>query len=349
MKKMLKPNKVSIFILLSALFLCRLASAQEPAMWQQYVATFISPDGRVIDYSQNQNSHSEGQGYGMLLAAAYNDRDTFERLWLWTKKNLGVRDDSLMAWQWGMRQNRQWEAVDYNNATDGDVLIAYGLLKGWEKWSNEGYKTEAVKIIISLREKLAVDWQGHTFLLPGYYGFTKDGVIVLNTSYMIFPAYRKFAEVDKKQFWEKVYKDSLDMAGRACFGNPCFPSDWIMADGKGVSIYKERQPRYGYEAVRMVLYLLWDRQRLPAGVQTLLNLYNQFGYIPLWIDLEAEGISLKPSSAGFYAIYGLAAEKTGNLEAGRKLKEEARKKLMTEKNDYYSFSLYMLTTIEGGL
>nr|WP_301540442.1 glycosyl hydrolase family 8 [Proteus mirabilis] len=43
-------------------------ATETQAGWQQFKARYITPEGRVID-SANQNiSHSEGQGYGMLMA-----------------------------------------------------------------------------------------------------------------------------------------------------------------------------------------------------------------------------------------------------------------------------------------
>ena len=51
----------------------------QPGTWEHYKKTFISNDGRVIDYYQEQCSHSEGQGYGMLLAVRHNDKETFSQ------------------------------------------------------------------------------------------------------------------------------------------------------------------------------------------------------------------------------------------------------------------------------
>ena len=42
------------------------------------------PDGRVVDNVNGGISHPESQGYGMLLAIAAGDRDTFERIWSFT-------------------------------------------------------------------------------------------------------------------------------------------------------------------------------------------------------------------------------------------------------------------------
>ena len=70
------------------------------AAWRAYRARFITDQGRLVDTANGQISHSEGQGYGMLLAVAAGDRVSFERIWGWTRANLMVRGDELQAWRW---------------------------------------------------------------------------------------------------------------------------------------------------------------------------------------------------------------------------------------------------------
>ncbi len=76
--------------------------------WRAYRERFVTPQGRVVDTGNGGISHSEGQGYGMLLAVAADDRATFERIWTWTRANLMVRDDQLLAWRWSRSGALQW-------------------------------------------------------------------------------------------------------------------------------------------------------------------------------------------------------------------------------------------------
>lgn len=330
---------------IAVVFFCSTAYGQEDPLWEQYKSVFISRDGRIIDYSQDQTSHSEGQGYGMLLAIANDDKAMFEKIWLWTKINMGGRADNLFAWHWGKRPNGQWGIFDYNSATDGDILIAYGLLRAAEKWSENSYRNEGIRIIESLRKNLSVSRHGHTVLLPSYYGFAKDDSFVLNPSYIIFPAFRYFAKADDKTFWEKIYKDGASIVGMSCFGSWCLPSDWITLTDSNVSIYKEKKPYFGYEAIRILLNLSGENDlQLPKGLKRILDIYTKLGYIPQWIDLERNSVSLTAASAGFYAVYALAARKNGDNGLSQKLFKEATEKLIYEKNNYFSFSLYLLAT-----
>ncbi len=327
------------------------AYGYDRALWEQYKTDFISSDGRVTDYYQGLISHSEGQGYGMRLSVLYDDKATFEKIWQWTKNNLKVRAaDNLFAWQWGKRPNGEWKVIDYNTATDGDILIAYALLKANEKWHDEGYRSEALKVIQDIRKNLSITWQGHTFLLPGYYGFTNENGVEINASYSVLPAFRYFAREEQQSFWDKVYKDNLFLIEHSCFGKLSLPADWVFLTEGRISISGGRTPYFGGEAIRILLFLSSEKTpQYPPGVGKLLDIYKRIGYLPLWIDLEKDSFSLRPAPAGYYAIYALAARRMGDAALSKKLLGEAREKLNDDKKKgYYSFSLYLLATGEEG-
>jgi endo-1,4-beta-D-glucanase Y len=340
-------KSLSLLLLLS---LSTLAYGQDNGLWGQYKANFVSTDGRVTDFYQDRISHSESQGYGMWLSVIYDDKAAFENIWVWTKNNLRVRADDLFAWQWGKRPNGEWKVLDYNNATDGDILIAYALLMAHKKWPDSNYRNEALKVIRDIRTQLSVKWNRRTFLLPGYYGFKKEHGFVINPSYLILPAFRHFAQEDKRSFWKKIYRDALFLIEQSCFGTLCMPADWVIITEGKISLYAEKSPYYGSEAIRILLYLSSEEPlRYPKGIRKLLDIYKNTGSLPLWIDLEKNSYSLRTASAGYYAIYALAAKKLGDTAISNKLLKEARNKLKNEKNSYYSFSLYLLATAENGI
>ncbi|MGR3319610.1 MAG: glycosyl hydrolase family 8, partial [Candidatus Anammoxibacter sp.] len=321
--------------------LCNLAYGEEQHLWEEYRDYFINEDGRVVDYYNGHISHSEGQSYGMFLSVTYNDKATFDRLWQWAKDNLGVRADHLFAWKWGERTKDTWGIIDYNNATDGDILIAYALLQAEERWPGSNYKEEGLRIIKSLRENMAINWKDYTFLLPGYFGFNRGDSFVINPSYSIFAAYRNFAKVDENAFWEKVYKDSLLLFVKSRFGTLQLPADWVILNETGISIFNEKKPYFGYEAIRTLLYISWEEDfLLPDKLEKILDIYKKLGYMPLWVDLANDSISLASAPGGFYAVYALAAKRVGEHVLSERLFKEAREKL--DRNDYYSFSLYLM-------
>ena len=121
------------------------------SLWREYSARFIDPSGRVIDTGNGGISHSEGQGYGMLIAVAAGDRAGFDRMWAWTRAELGVRYDHLFGWKWDPGRSR---AVDANNASDGDLLIAWALAEAAAYWNDSGFLVDATKIVADIESKL---------------------------------------------------------------------------------------------------------------------------------------------------------------------------------------------------
>ena len=338
---MRKKKLLRVAVLFMAVLIAGGAEAGADPLWDRFLKEFASEDGRIKDYSQSAVSHSEGQGYGMLLAVAYGDKENFETIWRWTENNLAVRKDKLFAWQWGKRPNGKWDVLDYNNATDGDILIAYALLRAGDKWKEGDYSAKGREIVRAIREKLAVEWKGRAYLLPGYEGFEKSG-ITLSPAYVILPAFRYFTGVDDKTFWDRIYKDGAALLGECSFGKWGLPADWIKLereDGFGKNL------NYGFSAVRVLLHLSFEKNMpYPKGLAHLFGHFGRQGFIPLEIDLERNSLSMEPARAGFYAIYARAAEKSGMKSLAEQLKKEADKILKTEKRSYYSFVLYLLAT-----
>ena len=95
-----------------------------------------------------------------------NDRAAFERIWAWTRANLMVRDDQLIAWRW---EPGQRPAVsDMNNASDGDILIAWALAEAAELWADVAHRASGRRIAVEIGRKLALFKSPHgALLLPG--------------------------------------------------------------------------------------------------------------------------------------------------------------------------------------
>ena len=186
---------LSIIIVISALLgSAGCASPVNNERWLQYQKQFISNDGRVIDNGNANISHSEGQGYGMLLAVAANDRATFDKLWQWTQKNLAKRSDDLFAWRW--IPNASPNVSDKNNASDGDILIAWALGRASDQFDEPEYAKAAQKIASAVRRQLIRDTDFGKQLLPGSQGFESPESIVINPSYLLLPAFQELRRWD---------------------------------------------------------------------------------------------------------------------------------------------------------
>ena len=314
--------------------------------WNDYKANFISNDGRVIDYYQGKISHSEGQGYGLILAVLNNDRATFDKIWSWTRNNLQVRKaDKLFCWSWGRRPNGKWQVIDYNNATDGDILIGWALYLAWEKWKEPRFEQEAREIISAIRTELVISEEGRLFLLPGYYGFHDQDKIVINPSYLILKAFEDFSRWDSQPFWKRLAQSSKEYLKLLQFGQWSLPSDWAFFDKKARSFLPfKRGPCFSWDAWRLFLYGAWVKEpALLKGFRYLFEYFEKNGYLPESVDLKKDKVSLKSGSAGVYAALAAYALALGREKAARKLCEVADEKVVHQGKDYFSASLYLLS------
>jgi len=99
--------------------------------WSSYQQHFISPDGRVTDFSRGSMTTSEGQSYALFFSLVADDAKEFERIRQWTEDNLasGSLAENLPAWSWGKDARGGWGVLDRNSAADADLWIAYSLLE----------------------------------------------------------------------------------------------------------------------------------------------------------------------------------------------------------------------------
>lgn len=321
--------------------------------WEEFKTRFLSPDGRIIDPGQADSSHSEGQGYGLLLAAMHSDRKTFDRVWKWSRDNLAVRrSDALSAWRWGRREGvggDAWLPLDYNNATDGDLLLALGLLEGGARWGEPAYVEAARPIVVSVRQRLVVERGGRLVLLPGYFGFQSPQGVTVNPSYLIRAAFAAFAKVDEAAFWERLDRDAA-----ACLEAVAAPPsglipDWVLAGPDGaLRPAPDRPDRHGYEAVRTLLYAVWRDPGRPApGAAWLLAEYERAGRLAAHYDLSRNppAPSEQEAPAGFHAVLARAAAEMGRNEAAVRLRARADELLAGEGRDYYSYALCLLAGV----
>jgi endoglucanase len=328
------------------MLIARCEAAPTDAAWHHFKTRFISGDGRVLDVKQGAISHSEGQGYAMLLAEHFRDRPLFDRLWTWTRSNLQVRHDALLAWRWGQRENGEWLVADYNNATDGDLLVAYALYKASERWGEARYAVEARRIVQDIRRHLAVHLDDHVLILPAYTGFAGPAGFSFNPSYFIAAAYRKFATFDDAVFWRRAEEGGRYLLQRACSNHSFLPADWLGVGDRTPSTGEQRGRRFGYEAIRGFLYASWDGEPPPpCSAARLLTIHRERGIVPEWVSLDDDETATRESPAGFYAVLATVASASKLPEQSKTLRERAIAKLASEPDDYYSHALFLLSEL----
>ncbi|MGO4706240.1 glycosyl hydrolase family 8 [Microvirga sp. 2MCAF38] len=226
--------------------------------WDAYRARFVAPTGRVIDNANGDISHSEGQGYGLLLAFAAGDRKTFEQIWTFTFTQFLIRDDGLSVWKWD--PDARPNVSDRNNATDGDILIAYALARAGASWRDSRYVQAAQSIARAIGRSAIVRGTGRPVLLPGSTGFgladRPDGPII-NLSYWVFEAFPTLAALAPEYDWNGVWREGITLLQQVDQTKTRLPADWLSIREKGqIGPADGFPPEFGYNSLRIPLYLL---------------------------------------------------------------------------------------------
>lgn len=320
------------------------AQAQSLKGWGEWKTTYMQADGRVLDTAQKNISHSEGQGYAMLLATAANDRAAFDALWTWTQNNLSsVRNDGLLAWRWEPGRG----VTDTNPAADGDLLVAWALARAAQQFKHTVYRDQALRLTKSIREKLVVEgtpWG--TVLKPGVTGFDTGRGLVVNPSYWVFPAFVALQQIDPTPMWQALTTSGLRLLEIAHFGRWGLPPDWLLLSNP-LEPSPTHVPRHGYDAARIPLYLHWaGHVRTPANkarLEPFKKFWTHFqctSFLPAWTNVQDNSIDSYGADPGVAAIRTLLA--TG--------KPPAQRPPMTAQS-YYSATLGLLVEVaarEGG-
>lgn len=265
--------------------------------WSQFKAAYIQ-DGRVIDRGQKGISHSEGQGMALLLAVHNNDPTTFAQIWNWTQHNLQIREDKLFAWSWSPAAGIN----DLNNASDGDLFIAWALSKAHTKWNEPRYLFAAIQVSQSIRAKLLRNTAKGLVLLPGAMGFEKSDYLKLNLSYWVFPAINELSTLDPSAEWEQLSITGLKLIQEAQFGKWQLPSDWLKLEGNQLLAVDGAQ--FGYDAVRIPLYLIWGQQASPSSMKSFQNFWGSFSgkSFPAWVNVINGDMATYDAPIGFQNV-----------------------------------------------
>lgn len=277
------------------------------ALWTAFKDRFVTSDGRVLDTANENISHSEGQGYGMILAVAHDDPAAFTRLWDWTYANLLIRPDGLLVWKWTPHGESRYP--DTNSASDGDILVAYALLLAGERFNNPAFTELGLELVAAVQRDLIVEVGGYTVLLPGPEGFRRDdGSIIVNPSYWVFPALDLFSDLPDGAIWRTVIADGLRVLEEARFSRWNLNPDWAILTPEGRFELPDPDtfpPVFGYNAVRIPLYLRWGNM-VPEAEP--IAVYRRFwdetsdeGSMPIVVDLAAEQVDARGGNSGFLA------------------------------------------------
>jgi endoglucanase len=307
----------------------------DAAAWAAFRQRFVTPDGRVIDTGNHDVSHTESQGWGMLFATSFDDRDTFDRIEAWTRRTLRRPSDALHIWRY--TPNAANPLDDPNNATDGDLFIAYALSLAAARWNRPDLRGQAETIARSILALLVVEVHGLTLLAPGVDGFRRSDGLVINPSYYAFTAMAALQRVAPSPVWAALRRDGIVALDKARFGTWNLPPDWALAANDGTfRPAPDQPPRYSYDAIRVPLYLAWagiDSPVLPAVAAWWHQATPPPAGIPAWVDVVTGAVADYPAGPGMAAATRLA------------IGEDTPPPAITPGMDYYTAALCLLTRL----
>ncbi|QIX95850.1 glycosyl hydrolase family 8 [Cedecea sp. FDAARGOS_727] len=326
-------NRLITLLFTGMVWLMASLPAKAAAEWDSYKSRFLMADGRIIDTGNNNVSHTEGQGFAMMMAVSNDDRASFDKIWNWTNATLRNPKNGLFYWRYNPVEADP--IADKNNATDGDTFIAWALLKAGQKWHDSGYLKESDAIAKALVTHNVIQFADKRVMLPGVNGFNLNSSVTLNPSYFIFPAWQDFAQRSHLVVWKELITDGKTLLDKMRWGNSQLPTDWVSlaADGK-LTPDANHPPRFSYDAIRVPLYLAWQDPASPelAPFKSFWSRYPR-AQTPAWINVANNQTAPYMMTGGLLAVRDLA------------LGDTSQPPHIIPQDDYYSASLKMLVLL----
>ena len=285
-----------------------------PSVWHAAVAAAVTDQLLMTEYTSWKAKHvqscsdgssvvkkdegsvvSEGIGYGLLLAANFDDRSLFDGLLKYYKAHEDT--NGLMNWSTGV-----CDAAGNNSAfaaTDGDLDAAMALVQAAAHWPDGGYLTEAATLTGAIATHETELCDSRAVLRPGdnFGGCSDMSQKRLNPSYFAPGYYRVFAAKfpDQAERWNALVSGSYELYPIYQARMDGLVPDWAAIDGSdwyGAS--------YSYDACRtpwrvMVDYA-WSGE---PKAKTMLTAVTG------WVS--GHGLSSMPNNSAFIGSFALAA------------------------------------------
>ena len=286
----------------------------QPSAWDRWSAAFLDRTGRVVDELQKGASHSEGQGYGLLLAEAHGDLAAFERIEAWTRAHLLIRQDALMGWRWLPGHG----VPDWHVASDGDLFRAWALMRAARRFDRPGFLDDAGRIARDLAAICAIPdprEPARLLLLPSDPPAitAARGRVTVNPSYLMPRALSELGQATGTPALGQIASDGVRLIEELAARGPV--PDWVEISDDGFGPAPDRRVGSAYDALRVPLYLVWSGQGASLPVQ---KAAIQFGNVPgqVIVARDASGQATTTSDLpGYRALSALAACAGGSTRA----------------------------------
>ncbi|MET4051368.1 endo-1,4-beta-D-glucanase Y [Frigoribacterium sp. PvP054] len=267
---------------------------------QDFLDDYVDDDGRVVRRDQGDDTVSEGQAYGMLVAVAVGDEKRFDAIWTWTQDEL-VRPDGLLAWQW-----KDGAVVDDMPASDADVDAARALVLAGSTFDRPDLTTSGVDLGTDVLDEMTVSTDVGRILLPGPWAMG-PGPWSYNPSYASPATFAQLGEASGDPRWAELEAGSRAVTTNI-LASTALPSDWaqVRQDGTTVPLPSadgsSGSVQYSYDAGRLALRYAESCQpedvALAASMAGVLQRYDE---LPMQLDLGGQSVGSDQSPLAYAA------------------------------------------------
>jgi endo-1,4-beta-D-glucanase Y len=288
-----------------------------------FLAAYVRPDGRVARPDQGNDTVSEGQAYGLLLAEVANKPAVFGRIWHWTHDHL-----HLPGGLFGYHADAAGHLLSTQPASDADLLIAWALLRYQGPDAAARHQAGQQVAAAVLRQEVTTGPGGMLVLTAGPWATGRPAS--LDPSYWALPALTGLARLTGNQQWQQLADGAVVLTNRLTASGRDLPPDWAQLTDGGVLTPapapdgSQPETEYGLDAQRTVVWFAvscdpraralasrwWALLRQPdrAGAQALLP----------------SGVIVNPAAAPLPLVgAAAAADAAGQQSAGRRLLQRA--------------------------
>ncbi len=311
------------------------AQAYYPNWLRQYVQT--APQGlRVVNTDLNNVTVSEGQGYGMLIAALAKDSTTFAGLWHYAQSFLDA--NGLMNWE----ISSTGSVIGATSATNGDEAMAEALLIAGAEWPGHGYHQAGVAMANAIYAHDLIP--GTPLIGPG------DGWPANNTDiapgYIDPYAYQLFAQATGNTSWTKVLSANEQwLASTGANATTGLVPDWETTSGAAVVPPGSQNPSESdayYE--NAVPYPIWLVQWLMHGghITAASRLSQFFQTAPMSDGYTLTGTALSSGYTNMPFLSGMGTFLLASDPTSSAAQSVYQQVLTQQANTYYGSTLKAL-------
>jgi len=181
-------------------------------------------DARVRYPETNNDTRSEGIGYGMVIAAYMGDQATFDGLWGYYQR---FSSNGLMHWKRNDCAGNGGGGDNDGSASDADIDAALALIVADRQFPGNGYAQDANQLLGAIRAELFNAGCQGVLMAGSQFGDCN----CINPSYIPPAYYVAYGDVEEPAFWTQARDASYSYFNVTRDDNTGLVPAWSQSDG----------------------------------------------------------------------------------------------------------------------